>query len=137
MADHTIEWYGPKRGKKSVEGIVSNMPGTVKAVKTKAKSMASEAWVLLEAHKANGSFGRSAHPRIKVGGSRTGLSLDWYVYLEADSYVKTMGPMRKNAADAAAMGIEFGGGRAFGKGDNRTAGLHILGRVIASNVGRF
>lgn len=132
---HDIEWYGPARGKGSVEDIVSNMPGTVKAVKDKAQSMGREAGVILSAHKAAGRHGRTANPRIVVSGSRSGKSLDWYVYLEADSYVNPKNASKKNAADAAAMGIEYGGGRSLG-GDT-LEGLHILGRVIASNIGSF
>jgi hypothetical protein len=129
MADHTIEWYGPKRGKGSVEDIVSHMPAVREEVGGRAMGMAREAAALLEAHRGR-HYARSAHPRIVVQPAPP-RKLDWWILLEADLLTKNP----QADASSAAMGIEFGDRRA--RGDSNLPGLHILGRIVGRNVRRF
>ena len=124
-----IEWYGPPRGRGSVEDIVSHMNDVREAVGNKVTSMAGEAAALLEAHKGR-YYERSAHPRIVIQPAPP-RKLDWWILLEADLITKNP----EADASSAAMGIEFGDKR--GRRDSNIPGLHILGRIVGRNVRRF
>jgi hypothetical protein len=121
MGNHNIEWYYPESGQgvdKSINDIVSHQPGVDRAVKLKANSIASTAWVqLLWHHRTGGAHVEVArHPRAR---SRTP---DWYVYLR-DADPGGEGKAGKNRYDRSAMSIEFGWVSKKGK---KVEGLHVL-----------
>lgn len=133
MADHSIEWYGPARGKGSVEDIVSHMPQVRNAVHEKAMDMGFLAELLLLEHRRTGAA------KIRVEGAPP-RKLDSYVYLEdADPGGEGEG---RNMADRSAMSIEFGWTQthAFGKRLKQPIhhdGLHILGQVMNRAARRY
>lgn len=134
MADHDIEWFGPPRGKGSVEDIVSHMPQVRDAVHDKAMDMGWLAELILLEHRRSGS----AHIRVEGAPPR---KLDSYVYLE-DADPGGKGKGGKNKGDRSAMSIEFGWTQthAFGK-KLRTPihhdGLHVLGQVMARAARKY
>jgi hypothetical protein len=117
-----VEWYGPERGRNSVEDVVSHLPGVRAALAGKAMGMAREAAALLAVHH------RKGQAYIDVVGAPP-RKLDWYIHLrDADPGGK--GKAGKNRADRSAMSIEFGWVTKSGK---HVEGLHILGNVIRNN----
>lgn len=126
--DHIIEWYGPERGKGSVESHVSHMDGTRAAVLGAAMGIGRDAAANLSAHYRRGNA------YIEVEGAPP-RKLDAYVYLR-DSDPGGEGKGGKNKNDRSAMSIEFGWTTKNGK---FVPGLHILGnamkRAAAKNRG--
>ena len=126
--DHIIEWYGPERGKGSVESHVSHMDGTRAAVLGAAMGIGRDAAANLSAHYRRGNA------YIEVEGAPP-RKLDAYVYLR-DSDPGGEGKGGKNKNDRSAMSIEFGWTT---KNGEFVPGLHILGnamkRAAAKNRG--
>jgi len=132
MADHIIEWYGPERGRGSVEDVVSHLPPVKSAVREKAMDMGFLAELLLLEHRRTGA----AKIRVEHAPPR---KLDSYVYLEdADPGGEGEGDTR----DRSAMSIEFGWTQThvFGKRLKKPIhhdGLHILGQVMNRAAKRY
>jgi hypothetical protein len=136
--EHEIEWFGPDRGKGSVEDIVSHAGPTRAAVYGKAIGMGREASMNLARHRRTGAahvtVGRHPH-----AGARTP---DWYVYLkDADPGGAVKGVWR-NQADRSAMSIEFGWTQTHVFGEKLAEpihhdGLHILGWVFERAVSQY
>lgn len=124
--DHIIEWYGPDRGKGSVEDTVSHMPEVRRAVFGKAMGMGREAAMALSAHRHRGNA------FIEVEGAPPRL-LDAYIYLR-DADPGGEGIAGRNKADRSAMSIEFGWTTKKGK---EVPGLHILGGVMHRAARRY
>lgn|GEM_PF-7006166 len=134
MPDHNIEWYGPARGKGSVEDTVSHMEPVRQAVFGKAMGMGREAAMELSLHH------RTGHAHIEVEGAPP-RTLDSYIYLR-DADPGGEGRSGRNAGDRSAMSIEFGWTQttAFGKKLKPPVhhdGLHILGGVMKRAVGKY
>ena len=124
--DHIIEWYGPERGKNSVEAHVSHMDGTRAAVLGAAMGMARDASANLSLHY------RKGNAYIEVEGAPP-RKLDAYVYLR-DSDPGGEGRAGKNRHDRSAMSIEFGWTTKTGKD---VKGLHILGNAMRRATSRY
>lgn len=135
MADvGDIEWYGPPRGKGSVEDVVSHLDPVRDAVRNKGEQMGREAEMLLLAHHKTGKA------RIRVEGAPP-RKLDTYIYLE-DEDPGGEGKAGKNRGDRSAMSIEFGWTQThvFGKKLAKPIhhdGLHILGQVMKRAGSRY
>lgn len=123
--DHIIEWYGPERGKGSVESHVSHMDGTRAAVLGAAMGIGRDAAANLRAHYRRGNA------YIEVEGAPP-RKLDAYVYLR-DSDPGGEGKAGKNKFDRSAMSIEFGWTTKKGK---EVPGLHILGNAMKRAAAR-
>lgn len=124
--DHTIEWYGPTRGRNSVEATVSHFDGVRQAVFGMAMGMGREAAAALAGHHLRGN----AYIEVEGAPPRT---LDSYVYLK-DADPGGEGKSGKNHFDRSAMSIEFGWTTKKGKD---VKGLHILGNVMKRAASRY
>lgn len=135
-----IEWYYPERGKgidASISDIVTHFPGVEAAIKLKANSMASEAWLQLMWHRRTGSAKIEVARHPKAGGRTP----DWYVYMR-DADPGGEGKAGKNKYDRSAMSIEFGWTQthAFGRKLAKPLhhdGLDILGSVMRRSAAKY
>lgn len=131
--EHNIEWFYPERGTgidKSINDIVSHFPGVERAVRLKANSMASEAWIQLLWHNKTGA----AHIAVGRHPGASARTPDWYVYMK-DADPGGEGIAGKNRWDRSAIGIEFGHVQTSRFGVKlpkpvKVEGLHILANVM-------
>lgn len=107
-----IDWYGPRRGPKSVEDIVSHLPAVKNALRKHANSMGETAEDTLLVHRRTGD----AHIETIHAGK---TDLDSYVMLKA------------SGGKAAALSIELGHMEVNDKGEPYfEKGVHALSTAV-------
>lgn len=138
--NHTIDWYHPARGGRGPESstgaVVSHLPGVKSAVKEKASSVASDAWITLYFHRKTGVAS------IKVVGPPR-LHTDSYVVLhDVDPGGEGIGDAYGRKHKRSAMSIEMGWnqthvyGRELDKPIHHE-GLHILQNAMNRAIRRY
>lgn len=130
--DHTIDWYHPARGGRGPESstgaVVSHLPGVKAAVKEKASSIASDAWVTMLFHRETGA----AH--IGVIGPPT-LDTDSYVYLrDKDPGGEGIGDAFGRKHKRSGMSIEMGWTQTHAFGHKLAHPIHHDGLHILQNA---
>lgn len=108
-----MRWYGPRRGPKSVEGIVSHKPQVKAELRKRAESMGDYAETVLAVHRDTGD---SHIDTIHAGTT----DLDSYVILKA------------SGGKRAAISIEHGHWLGADDGGERqwVDGIHPLGKAV-------
>lgn len=138
--NHTIDWYHPARGGRGPESstgaVVSHLPGVKVAVKEKASSIASDAWITLFFHRKTGA----AH--LGVIGAPP-LETDAYVYLrDHDPGGEGIGDAFGRKHKRSAMSIEMGWTQTHVYGEPLAhpihhEGLHILQNAMDRAIRRY